>query len=215
MSTDAATVSKYDSGEYWEARQNLFYYQYIRNIVDFLAIPGGTVIDVGSGNAPYLDWFDWASFRMSVDINVPYSSTKVEGLKADILDHEFDRKFDFCLCFQVLEHIEEPAPFAQRLFDLGNTVIISVPYKWRRGSAKGHLQDPVDRKKLEGWVQRTAEYDIVVTEPMKHRSHRRLISVYDPHMVNPAMQTFLAQRKRAKPASPPPIAKSQSSVAGS
>ena len=188
--------SAYDTGAYWRKRESLLYYQYLRQILDFMAIPGATMVDVGSGNSPYLDWFDWASYRLSVDIQSPYQSNKVEAVTADILKYRFATRYDFCLCLQVLEHLKEPEPFARRLFEIGKITIISVPYKWPRGLVKWHAQDPVDRERLRNWTGRSADYEIIVEEPMKARCHQRLISIYDPDKQNEPFQAFKAKRKK-------------------
>lgn len=183
----------YASGGYWLRRQHLMYYQCIRQVVDFLGTPGTSILDVGSGNSPYLEWFEWAEPRVSVDINVPYRSETVTGIQADILTHRFERVFDICTCFQVLEHVVEPKPFAQRLFELGHVVVVSVPLGWPRGWLKGHVQDPVDQAKLAAWTRRAPDYEIVVKEPLRHNCAERLVCIYDPERRNEPLQTFLAK----------------------
>lgn len=181
----------YASGAYWRHRQHLLYYQAVRQIVDFLGAPGASIIDVGSGNSPYLEWFEWAGERLSVDIGVPYQSDKVTGLQADIVSHAFHRVFDICTCLQVLEHVRDPVTFGRRLFDLARIIVISVPYQWPAGVVKGHLHDPVDRSKLRRWTGRYPNYEFVVEEPLRHRCSARLISVYDRESCNEALRQFV------------------------
>jgi hypothetical protein len=76
---------------------------------------------------------------------------------------------------QVLEHLENPAEFAQKLFQSGQTVIISVPYKWPSGIQKNHVQDPVDEQKLKCWTGRDAIELLIVCD-----RRERLIAVYQP-----------------------------------
>jgi hypothetical protein len=187
----------YASGAYWRGRQHLLYYQAVRQIVDFLGTPEASVIDVGSGNSPYLEWFDWAGERVSVDINVPYRSAKVAGLQADILTHTFPQTFHICMCLQVLEHIPEPKQFAQRLFEIGQIVVISVPFQWPAGLVKGHLHDPVDKSKLQRWTGRRPNYEFLVEEPLRERCASRLISVYDHQARHAGLRAFT--RKGQKP----------------
>jgi SAM-dependent methyltransferase len=168
----------YETGAYWEKRKHLIYYQYFRYMVHCLLDEGGSIIDVGSGNAPYLEWFDWAGRRVSVDLKTPYRSDRVEGLRGNILDLDFDQTFDLCTCMQVLEHVTDPEPFARRLFDLGRLVLISVPYKWKEAS-KHHPNDPVDRNKVAAWFGRKPNYSLVVREPFGGKRSERMFALFD------------------------------------
>ena len=79
-------------------------------------------------------------------------------------------------CMQVLEHIQDEyvGDFAKKLFAISSRVLISVPYKWKQGVCKYHYQDPVDEKKIYGWVERQPTESFIVNE-----AHRRLISYYE------------------------------------
>ena len=85
-----------------------------------------------------------------------------------------------CTCFQVLEHIPEPRAFTQRLFDLGKTVVIAVPYLWPEGRTNNHIHDPVDRGKLKSWTGRSPNYSTIIAEPFGSVKHQRLIAAYHP-----------------------------------
>jgi hypothetical protein len=170
----------YLKGLYWAGRSDMIYYKYIDYIVRVIGVNAKSIIDVGSGNSPYLEWFNWIDKKVSIDIQAPYSSCNVEAITANILDYKFYDKFDICMCLQVLEHVKDPEPFARKLFDLSDLVIISVPYKWPKGVSNGHVNDPVDRKKLEEWTQRKPNHSFVIREPFKNSSSAsRLISIYD------------------------------------
>lgn len=69
------------------------------------------------------------------------------------------------LCLQVLEHVPDPAAFAQKLFALADVVVISVPYKWPKGMTKGHTHDPVDELKLRKWTGREPVESRIVDRP--------------------------------------------------
>jgi len=181
MSGEAPRKSPYESGQYWKKRRDFIYYQYLELMVRCLAPEAKSLIDVGSGNSPYLEWFDWIERKVSADIVAPYSSDSVEGIVGNILDLEFDGKFDICTCLQVLEHIDEPAAFARKLLTLSDLVLISVPYKWPRvgKSARFHPQDPVDLAKVEEWFGRRANYTQVVQEPFLKAKGRRMFAIFD------------------------------------
>lgn len=174
-------IGGYHSGKYWSGRSDLIYYKYFEMLVRCLAPQAESIIDVGSGNSPYLEWFDWIPRKVSVDIRAPYSSENVEAVMGNILDIDFNEKFSLCTCMQVLEHIDDPAPFARKLLELSDTVLISVPYKWPRTgkSAKFHPQDPVDLKKVEKWFGRPANYYIMAQEPFIEKKGRRLFAVFN------------------------------------
>jgi hypothetical protein len=70
------------------------------------------------------------------------------------LAHKFEEKFDMGICLQVLEHLEDPKIFVKKIFDLCNTVIISVPYKWPEDSCEHHIHDEIDEKKLFEWTSK-------------------------------------------------------------
>lgn len=196
--TSRLVVSSYASGGYWQPRSDLIYYQYFRYMVRCVGHEARSMLDVGSGNSPYLEWFDWIPDRVSIDIQTPYSSAAVRGIEGDIFDFKPAAPYDLVSCMQVLEHVREPAPFAQRLLELGRLVLVSVPYKWPAGITKGHVNDPVDLAKVVRWFGRKPNYHIVVTEPFQHRKGARLIALYDP--ADPE-RTFGADiRKRRRPA---------------
>lgn len=171
-------ISAYQAGRYWQARSGMKYYRHVENIVGCMATDVRSIIDVGSGNTPVLEIFNWATRRVSVDIVAPYRSAAVDGIVCDILAAEDLPRFDLCMCLQVLEHIEDAATFAQRLFTLGDIVLISVPYLWK-GKTPGHVHDPVDEAKLRAWTGREPLYSVIVAEDRAIANNRRLISVYD------------------------------------
>jgi len=172
-------MDMYQTGVYWQRRSDLLYYQYFRFIIRCVGADAKSLVDVGSGNAPYLEWFDWIPERVSVDLEVPYSSAAVRGVTGNIFELDLERPYDLCTCMQVLEHVAEPAPFARRLLELGRLVLISVPYKWPKGSNKQHLQDPVTLEAVVDWFGRQPNYHLVVREPFVTRKGARLFALFD------------------------------------
>lgn len=168
------------TADYWARRSDLLYYRYVDLIVRTVGAQATSLIDVGSGNCPYLEWFDWIPDRVSVDIRAPYRSETVTGIAGDIHALDFGRRFDVCTCLQVLEHVPEAGPFARRLMELAELVVVSVPFKWgdKPEPTPGHVHDPVDRRSLRRWFGRAPNYQIVVTEPFLRHKNRRLIALY-------------------------------------
>lgn len=181
------------SGRYWERRSDLLYYQYFRFIVRCIGPEARSMLDVGSGNAPYLEWFDWIPERVSVDLATPYRSETVKGIEGDVFGLAFERPFDLLSCMQVLEHVPEPEPFARRLLELGRIVLVSVPYKWPKGSNRHHVNDPVDLEAVTRWFGRKSNYHLVVHEPFAGPKGARLFAIFD--VAEPERKFGHAERK--------------------
>lgn len=177
----AGSAGGYASQEYWAKRSDMLYYRYIDFIVRAVGVDAQTMVDVGTGNCPYLEWFEWIPERTSVDIRVPYQSETVKGVKGDIHKLTFDKRFDLLTCLQVLEHVPDATAFARRLLEISELAIISVPYKWPvvPKATPGHIHDPVDYAKLTQWMGREANYKIIVQEPFGGVKGQRLIALYD------------------------------------
>lgn len=186
----------YADGSYWRQRMDLFYYQYMRYVIQCIGANATSIIDVGTGNSPYLEWFDWIPEKFSVDRGTPYSSDTVKPITGNILDLAFDRKYDICTCLQVLEHVKDPTPFARRLFDLSDLVLISVPYKWPKGATKSHVNDPVVLADVERWCGRKANYNLVVREPFINKKGERLFAIFDVADPNRRFGAVRQQRRQ-------------------
>jgi len=169
----------YETGRYWRNRMDLMYYSYIDYIMRTVARDAKSMIDIGTANCPYLEWFDWIDKRVSFDLENPYQSKTVKGVKGDFLKHRFRKRYDVCTCLQVLEHIPDVERFARKLFELSDLVIVSVPYRWPATVADDHIHDPIDYEKLTGWMGREANYHIVVKEPFRSKPGERLIAIYE------------------------------------
>jgi len=166
-----------DTSDYWSARKNHIYLLAVRTIVEQLGQKAQSLVDVGSNGCPYLDWFEWIHNRTSIDIDNPYTRPSVHAVKADFMKWEPDKKYDMSLCLQVLEHVEEPHSFAQKLLNLSDVAVISVPYNWPAGRTKGHIHDPVDEKKMYDWFGREPNFSYIATEVVSPVS--RLVCVYE------------------------------------
>jgi hypothetical protein len=185
-------------GDYWERRQGMMYYEYVRALAFPLAAEARSLIDVGSHSTSIAEEFDWIPERVALDLGTPYSSDNVRGIKADFLRFQPERRYDFALCLQVLEHVPEAEAFARKLLAVADRVLVSVPYRWPKGQCKHHCQDPVEEAKLAGWFGREPNYSLIVEEPLRdRRSSRRLIAYF-----HTPGETFEPKRFRGKRASP-------------
>lgn len=165
---------KRNKRSYWSKRSNLIYYQYIDLLVRALARDANSLIDVGSAKAQYIEAFDWIPKKNTLDINKPYSSEKVVGIKTNFFDFEPEEKYDFAICLQVLEHAPNAKSFARKLFQVADRVLISVPYLWESDRLEAHVHDPVDLDKLLYWTGREPDYHMIIEEPFVNTD--RLIS---------------------------------------
>lgn len=177
---------------YWTERESSIYLYTVRELVKGLAVNANSMIDVGSAGCPYLDWYDWIPDRTSIDLRRPYKSNNIKSITGDFLTWNHEKVYDVCTCLQVLEHVPLVEEFAQKLLDICNILIVSVPYKWRFGSNISHVHDPVDEKKMLLWFNKSPNFSIVIKE-VKSDS-RRLICIYEKNNEIPWIS--LNQRKR-------------------
>ena len=176
-------------------------YAYACDLIRAFGADAKSMIDVGSGNARYLEEFYWIETRHALDKTKAYSSDWVTAITANFLTFEPERKYDFAVCMQVLEHVKPARRFAAKLFDVADRVLISVPLLWPAGRVPGHINDPVDLEKLRKWTGRDPSYSVVVAEPLQEESSRnRLIAYYHPAGVEFSLTEL---RKNQRPKSPP------------
>ena len=164
-----------DRRSHWKMRKHLRYYREVIRLARQHVPRGGSVIDVGAGETRVVAALTEFTHRVLLDIEPIRPQRGIRIIQADFLRYEPDARFDLVLCLQVLEHLDEPAPFARKLFAVGRTVIISVPYRWPEGLWPWHVQDPVDEAKLAAWTGREPTETLVVAD-----ERERLIAVYAP-----------------------------------
>jgi hypothetical protein len=149
---------------YWARRQHMQYYREVIRLAREHASNARTVLDVGAHDTPVVTQLDWIASRTAIDFEVQPELPGVVGIKGDFLTFEPEQPYDLVLCLQVLEHLDDPRRFAQKLFDTGRVVIISVPYQWPAGFCLEHLQDPIDEAKLVGWTEQAPIDRAIVTD---------------------------------------------------
>ncbi len=144
---------------YGNHRKDYRYYKFLRCILAILSLKSKSILDVGSRGVDYISFLPLEK-KVSIDIDIPVNAPGVEPIKGDFLTQRFDMKFDIVCCFQVLEHIDDDSvtTFANKLLDIGEVVVVSVPYMWEKGVCKWHYQDPIDVDKLVSWFGRSPVY---------------------------------------------------------
>lgn len=152
---------------YYETRKDFPYYQVALQFVEQLARRSHSVLDVGCRTIPFVNWLP-PRFRRKTAVDLGHFDPfpGVQCVVGDFRQMRFLQNFGLVTCLQTLEHIDQPEPFAAKLFDLANqAVIITVPYKWPAGSCPSHVQDPVCDEKLFRWTGRYPALKRLVEDP--------------------------------------------------
>lgn len=98
--------------------------------------PGGNCLDVGCGGQPLRTQLIAAGFQYSsfdVQQNQAGTVEHIGAIDAPLPASLADRRFDFIVCTEVLEHVADwPAAFANlvRLLNPGGRVLITCPHIW-------------------------------------------------------------------------------------
>jgi len=166
------TTKKKHIHSYYNSRKDFHYYKKVKDILDSLHF--SSIIDIGCRKSPMMKGLRDNVYKAMLDIQEIPPIDGIHMIQADFYTWEPDRTYDVVLCLQVLEHLDKPKEFAQKLLQVGKTVIISVPYKWKKGACKYHTQDPVDKSKVLGWVGREPDEEYII----KDKTRERLICVY-------------------------------------
>jgi glycosyltransferase involved in cell wall biosynthesis len=164
-----------NNSNYVNNRKHLKYYKRVISLSLPYTKNCNSIIDVGSGNVAMLDNFI-AKKKISIDLRNPYVAEDVISIKKDFLQYNSDEKFDICLCLQTLEHVKDVKEFSEKLLNISKILIISVPYKWKKGGTKSHIHDPVDENKLFSWFLKNPTYSEIVEEENKDK---RIIHIYN------------------------------------
>lgn len=158
---------------YWKYRKNCKYYTKVIELVNNLNKT--SIIDIGSANTE-LHTFLNENYKDKVclDINKLPEIKNVRTIKSDFYKWIPDKKYDVVTCLQVLEHLDDPKKFCKKIFETGNNVIISVPYKWKKGFCIYHVQDPVDEEKIFSWTEKKPKETFIIEDD----GVKRIICVY-------------------------------------
>lgn len=172
-----ANTSK--NAKYYDDRKDFLYYKKCIDILQELSSYNKSIIDVGGWKGDFIKNLHFFNDRTVTDLHKKPSNfpSNVKFISGDFTKINFNRKYDIVTCMQVLEHIPHNKihQFTQKLFNLGKTVIISIPYKWDKNFCKYHIHDPVDEYKLYKWTKKVPSKLYLVRENNKTE---RLIAIY-------------------------------------
>lgn len=166
------SIERAKPSPYWAPRIGFDYWkEAIRLALKYSPRPQGSLLDVGGGvtmGVRYLASPELAGWQKTA-VETKWGDYRMPGVELHLGDFiewdSGDQRFDVALCLQVLEHVSDPTAFAQKLFELADVVVISVPYKWPKGMTKGHTHDPVDEVKLRKWTGREPFESRIVDRP--------------------------------------------------
>jgi len=158
---------KHHSHTYYNTRKAYHYYKKVKEILN--GIHFTSIIDIGSRKSPVMEHLGSSIHKTMLDIKPMPPMPGVELITADFYKWTPSKTYDVILCLQVLEHLSRPATFAKKLFQTGKHVIISVPYKWPKGSCKYHVQDPINEAKIHGWTGRDPDYEYIIRDDARER----------------------------------------------
>ena len=136
--------------EYYNERKAMNYYRVVLDVIK--ALHYRSILDVGARRSPVLEGLPASKERVTLDRVAVKPTPGVRHIVTDFLEWTPDKSYDVVLCLQVLEHLDDPATFMQKLFATGKDLILSVPYRWKKGQCKYHVQDPVTLSKVVGWA---------------------------------------------------------------
>lgn len=162
-----------NSESYYQSRKEYNYYKKIVTIVQHLEFD--SIIDVGANRSPVLEHIQAEKEKVLLDLTTVSAIEGIRNIQADFFTWTPDKEYDVVLCLQVLEHLDDPFTFAQKLLSITKkTLIVSVPYRWKQGYCKYHVQDPIDFYKVKLWMKRDPSQSFIIKDEFLFR----LICVY-------------------------------------
>ena len=153
-----------DKRGYWAKRRTDRIYLMSLLFAHYYCRAKDTVADVGCHCSPLVLMLAGFRRRYAIDPN-PHAAECWRGVDgATFLNLPFEdvdvgaltgrRRFDLILCNQVIEHLDDPAPFVERVLSKARRAIISTTFETPAGVMRGHVQDPIDLHKFEAWFPR-------------------------------------------------------------
>lgn len=159
---------------YWQNRKGMKYYQAAVQFARKYEPTAEYAIDIGANITQVIHQLTWIPHRAVLDIQEISPTPEVETIRADFLTYTPKIFFDLVLCLEVLEHLEDPEPFAQKLLKSGRSIILALPYRWPHGMVRSHFQDPVDEAKIKSWMH----CDPIESAIVQDKARERLVAVY-------------------------------------
>lgn len=148
------------------------YYQVAHDLV--MRLQPTSVLDVGGRQSPLLSDLPSSLSRVCLDIEKVPQAPGIRFIHADFATWVPDQTYDVVVCLDVLQHVDDPAAFAQKLFTVGRTVLLSVPYRLPYGMSPGR-HPTLDETRLLAWTGRRPTGVQLVRD-----GYDRLLAFYTP-----------------------------------
>ena len=161
---------------YWRLRKKFVYLHICRRLIEVISSSASVVADIGSNKSPILDFYGNIEKKFSVDIDSPYRADDVISVKEDFYVWEPPVPVQVASCFQVIEHVPDPAKFSKRILELFEVSIVSVPYKEPAGVNPGHINNDIDLETITTWFGRPPNFHYIARELS---GNERIICVFD------------------------------------
>ena len=169
--------------DYYEPDRNFQYYRHVLKWLEFLKPT--SVLDVGGRRSPILERLSPSIERVCLDIErIPGLPQGVRRITSDFMAWTPDKLYDVVVCLQVLQHIEDPKAFLQKLFQVGKTVVLCIPYQLPQGMNAGR-HAMLDEKSLYKWSGRTPN----ATQLISDVGLFRLLAVYQSESASTSPNT--------------------------
>lgn len=158
---------------YQSRKQSHTYYDLVRHLLRSLG-PQESILDVGPADTPVATWGEFKA-RVAIDLKEQPPLDRVIHVIGDYLDME-PATFSVITCLQMLEHLEDPRPYTEKLIKESQTLIVSVPHMWPKDTTKSHKQDPISLKKFLGWFDEDPTFVRIVRDGCRNR----LVAMFAP-----------------------------------
>jgi len=175
-------------------RRHLRYYDSLFYTAMQFGSKAKNAIEVGCGSDPFLQYITWIPQKICV---APYFAAYneagkesvvrggIQSVLADFMDYKLPKNvdtFDLLICTQVLEHVDNPKDFMQKLIRSAKISIISVPYNWNTCDFEkcGHKTHKISYNKTLEWSYPYVPIVHTIVEEKKKKSNeRRIILVFE------------------------------------
>lgn len=175
-------------------RRHLRYYDSLFYTAMQFGSKAKNAIEVGCGSDPFLQYVTWIPQKICV---APYFAAYneagkesvvrggIQSVLADFMDYKLPNNvdtFDLLICTQVLEHVDNPKDFMQKLIRSAKISIISVPYNWNTCDFEkcGHKTHEISYNKTLEWSYPYVPIVHTIVEEKKKKSNKsRIILVFE------------------------------------
>lgn len=161
---------------YWAYRKDYVYLHVCKQIMKIVGSSATTIVDVGSNRTPILEFLPMVTNRYSVDPHTPYLEEGITSVYEDFLLWDSPTNVQFGTCLQVMEHVPNPTDFAQKLLDVCEVVLISVPYLEAPKVNAGHIHSMINLQTIEKWFGKSPNFYYIAREMS---GDERIISLFD------------------------------------